>query len=425
MDRAAAPQSAIVLPYYGWYVLAASALTEMLVTGATAYASGLFVIPLESEFGLSRADASSSVPILFLGSLFFSPFAGRILDRYPIRWGIGAGAFCFSLALAVVGLTHNLWIMTLALLLPAAMGVTILGPMTTATLASRWFFKRRGLALGIAAVATSAGGFVVVPLLSKAIQVYGWHNALVGEAVVMFLVITALAIFVLRDNPFKMGLADHSENKGRSDGAQFLNPNGPEIAGHAIPWHGILRHRGFWAPSLLIAIISAVSQTIVVSAPPYGHQLGFTLAASAFLISGFSVAAAATKIAAGVMADLWNTRILLFATALFMPLALASLFFFANYGAILAACCLAGIALGGVLPTSASLIAARFGAARFGSVIGWTYVLVFGSTIAAVRFMGSVFDHTGSYHPAFAALLVFSILVWLVCLVIDTRAGKA
>ena len=78
----------------------------------------------------------------------------------------------------------------------------------------------------------------------------------------------------------------------------------------------------------------------------------------------------------------------------------------------MAACCLAGIALGGVLPTSASLIAARFGAARFGSVIGWTYVLVFGSTIAAVRFMGSVFDHTGSYHPAFAALLVFSILVW-------------
>jgi len=145
------------LPYYGWFVLAAAAVSEMLAQGATSYGAGLFVLPLQAEFGLSRADASSSVIILFVGTLFLSPAAGRILDRAPIRLAVGVGAILFSLALAVIAWTSSLWVMVAALLLPAAMGFSLLGPMMTATLTSRWFYRRRGLALGIAAVATSGG----------------------------------------------------------------------------------------------------------------------------------------------------------------------------------------------------------------------------------------------------------------------------
>jgi hypothetical protein len=32
--------------YYGWFVLGASTVSEMLVQGVTAYAAGLFVLPL-------------------------------------------------------------------------------------------------------------------------------------------------------------------------------------------------------------------------------------------------------------------------------------------------------------------------------------------------------------------------------------------
>ena len=65
-----------------------------------------------------------------------------------------------------------------------AWALPLLGPMTTATLALALLFRRRDrLALGIAAIATSGGGFVVVLLLaSHAIDHYGWRNALLGEA---------------------------------------------------------------------------------------------------------------------------------------------------------------------------------------------------------------------------------------------------
>jgi len=172
---------------------------------------------------------------------------------------------------------------------------------------------------------------------------------------------------------------------------------------------------------LLLASISAFSQVIVVSAPAYGHQLGFGYAASAFLISAFSIAAALTKISAGVMADFWDKRVLLFATALFMPLALGLLSIVAGYGAVLAACAMAGVALGGALPLSAGLIAARFGAPHFGSVIGWTYFLIYGCTILAVRFAGAVFDRMGSYHSAFVDLLFISLFASLAALLLDLQ----
>jgi MFS family permease len=412
------------LIYYGWFVLAAGAVSEMLAIGATSYTAGFFVLPLQAEFHLSRANAGVPVLLVYFGAIFVAPYAGRILDRYPVRLVISAGALCFAAALAAIALLSSLWLMALLLLVPAAAGFMLFGPMTTATLASRWFFRRRGLAQGIAAIALSGGGLFVAPLLSKAIEVYGWRHALLGEALAIGVIVTTLALLVLKDDPARAGLAGHPENKGRNDLVRPANtPQPSENA--ALPsgaWHNILARRGFWAPSLLVATAAGVCEAIVIAMPPYGHQLGVAAAPVAFLISGFSIAAALTKIAAGALADFWDKRILLFVSALGLPLSLVILSWFTGYGALLAACCVAGIAQGGLIPTSASLLAARFGAARFGSVMGWTYALIGAATIAAVLFSGTMFDRTGGYQPAFLGLLGFSLLMVLMTWLIDARS---
>src|SRR5690606_6750174 len=150
------------------------------------------------------------------GSALAAPLVGKMLDRYPIRLLMVAGVLLFSGALAVIAMTSSLWLMVLALFLPAAFGFMAIGPLTTSTLAARWFFKRRGLALGIAAVATSGGGLVVVPLLSQAIQAYGWRTALLYEAAIIAAIIIVLTLLVLRDDPDSVGLGSHAENHGRS-----------------------------------------------------------------------------------------------------------------------------------------------------------------------------------------------------------------
>ncbi|MEP6831651.1 MAG: MFS transporter [Rhizomicrobium sp.] len=405
MKNSAAPVSAFPF-YYGWAILAASAVSELLVQGATSYAAGLFVLPLQAEFHLSRANASSPVLILFLGAALVSPFVGRALDRYPIRLVVSLGAVIFSLALMVIATTNSLWLMALMLLLPAAVGFMSLGPLTTAALASRWFYRRRGLALGIAAVATSGGGFVVVPLLSRAIQQDGWRLALIYEAAAMAVIIIGLALLVLRDRPSDVGLAGHPENLGWDGGVTPSKPSG--VASSRLSWQDILSSRAFWVPSMVLAMVSGTAQALVVTLVPYAIGLHFSAPSAAAMISAFAISAAITKVSAGVLADYINQRFLLIAAALLMTLSWLTLGLFASYEALFTSSCMGGVALGCALPTVAGLIAAHFGPAKFGAVMGWTYAFVAAFAIAATRIIGELYDIFGGYHAAF--LIFFALL---------------
>jgi len=115
---------------------------------------------------------------------------------------------------------------------------------------------------------------------------------------------------------------------------------------------------------------------------------------------------AITKIGAGVLADHINQRFLLIAAALFMTLSWLTLGLFDSYEALFASACLGGIALGCALPTTAGLIAASFGADKFGAVMGWTYVFVAGFAIAATLIIGKMYDIFGGYHVAFLGFFV-------------------
>lgn len=399
--------------YYGWVVLVAGALAEMLAQGATSYAAGLFVLPLQAEFHLSRADASSAILILFCGVILASPLVGWAFDRYAIRWVMAAGALLFALSLAAIAMAPSPVVMALLLFIPAAFGFMAIGPLLTSTLAARWFWRRRGLALGIAAVATSGGGLLVVPFLSAAIAAHGWRQALLGEAVIVGIVIILLALLLVRDHPATLELDADPENAGRI----------PAVAA-ATRWHEVLASGDFWIPSLTLAAISGTAQAIVTLLVPYAAGLGHAVASAAFLVSAFAGAAAVTKIVAGLLADHLEQRLMLAAAALSMALAWLLLGLAASYAALLAASGLAGVALGCALPTTGALIAARFGAERFGGVMGATYCLISAAAIGAVRFSGWVFDRTGNYDFSFRS---FAIL--LGCLLLATlyfaRRGRA
>jgi MFS family permease len=401
---------ATALPvYYGWFVLAASAVSEMLVMGATAYASGLFVLPLQGEFHISRADANSSILILFLGASLAAPLVGKLLDRYPIRLVMTLGAIVLGLSFAGIALAPALWMMAVILLVPAAVAFMSLGPLNTSTLAARWFHRRRGLAMGIAAVATSGGGFIVVPLLSAAIQHYGWRQALLYEGAAMAVIIIALTLLVLRDRPSDLGLENHPENLTRDAVT-------PPPAHAPLGLKMIFTSRAFWIPSLTLAAVSGTCQATVITLVPYGVQLGVTPGAAALLISAFAISAGTTKVVAGLLADHINQRLLLIGAAGFMTLSWLIPSLSPAYDALFASSCLAGIALGCALPTAAKLIATGFGPGRFGSVMGWTYALTLAMAILAVRFVGFMYDKFGGYHAAFqcfAALLAGLLLMTL------------
>lgn len=381
--------------YYGWVVLAALAATEMMAMGATLYSAGLYVLPLQHEFGLSRAASSSSISILLIGTSIVAPIIGKALDTYSVRWVLCLGALAMSAAFAVIALSSSLWLMIPMLILPAAIGFAALGTLPTGTLLSRWFRKRRGLALGLGAVATSGGGIWVAPWLSALIQAYGWRQTLLIEAAIIGLVSIFLAVFVVRNTPADMGLENHPENV--EDGPQKK----AEVSGPQWHWKAILSDRTFWGTAILLAIVSGISQALVTSLPPYAVELGFSAAAAASLISYFSWAAGVTKILGGLLADYTNRRLLMFCAGLIMVAAAVILFVSSGYAALAAAATLAGMALGCALPSSSALIASTFGAKSFGTIMGWVYVVLCLSATILPPLTGRIFDVTHSYNAAF------------------------
>lgn len=396
--------------YYGWIVLAAAAVSELLAQGAAAYSAGLFVLPLQAEFHLSRANANSPVLILFLGAALFAPFVGRLLDHLPVRVSVPAGAVLFGGALACIALAPSLWMMALLLLIPVAIGFMLVGSLTTAMLAVRWFVRHRGLGLGIAAIATSGGGLVVTPLLARAIAAHGWRWALFHEAIIITAIIATLALCFLRDNPAAAGLSGHAELQGGS-APTAVHP----------PWREIVTRCAFWLPTLGIGLISGVSQALVVTLVPYGVSLGLSAVAAASFIAAFAAAAALTKVAAGFLADRLPLRWLMIAALLFMLLSQLTLAMTAGRTPLLAASVLAGMALGCALPVSAGQIAQAFGSAAFGTVMGWTYLVIGLSAIAATRFIGAVYDATHGYAAAFLTFLALGAMVLAATLAMGRR----
>ena len=408
--------------YYGWWVLAAAALAEMLSIGSTSYAAGLFVLPLQHELSLSRAAANSSIPISFAGGAMISPLVGYLLDRISIQWVIGLGAIGLGLGFTAISATSSIPVMVLALFIPVAFGAVAIGPLTSSTLASRWFYRHRGTALGLAAVATSAGGIVVVPLMSAAIEHFGWRTALLIEAVCIVLVVMLMAFLVIRGGPVDLDLQNHSENLGRPATDIPRAQTDGEGLGLApfLPYGEMLVALNFWAIAIALSSLVGISQAIVVTLVPYGIGLGFAPVSAAFLISAFSLAAAVVKVASGLLADIVERKTIMLAAHFCMVLALLMLLSSSNYTILLLGCCLAGAALGGILPSSAALVAACFGSPSFGRVMGAMYVVILGSSIISAWFVGAMFDRTGHYGGAFLTFLVIAAASMLAVFVVRT-----
>jgi len=196
--------------YYGWVVVALSFLTNLTAAGIRS-APSVLIHPLEAEFGWSRTAVASaaSLNLLFYG--LAAPVGGWLMDRVgPRRVILG------SLAAIAAGVTGSVFVRELwqliflwGIVLGIATGVT---PSLGASIASRWFVSRRGLAMGIMTNANAAGQVIFLPVLMAVIVASGWRSALMVMAVAAVVLIPAVLLW-MRDNPADVGLAPYGLGK--------------------------------------------------------------------------------------------------------------------------------------------------------------------------------------------------------------------
>ena len=159
--------------FHGWRIVSIASPAQAVSTGLTFYVYGLFLAPIEAEFGASRLAATLGLTLLIVVQGCISPLLGRMMDRGSIRAIMAGGALLQALGMLLLSLATAFWQVGLIFASLVAVGSHCFGPLATSTLVAKWFRARRGRALGIAAVGASLGGFVFSPAVAALLYQVG------------------------------------------------------------------------------------------------------------------------------------------------------------------------------------------------------------------------------------------------------------
>jgi MFS family permease len=401
--------------HYGWVMVGVTFLTA-LITAGTVGAPGVFIVPLQQEFGWTTAEISSALSIRFILFGLMAPFAAALMNRYGLRnvtlsaLLIVACALIASLAMTKVW--HLLLLWGIVIGIGTGMTALVLG----ATVAARWFNARRGLVVGILTASTATGQLVFLPLLASITEHLGWRIAL--SLICAMLGVAALAVLMLmRDRPGDLGLRPFGD-KGTEPLPAPPPANAPIMAAALGALADASKTRTFWILFATFFICGASTNGLVqVHLIPMCLDFGIPQVQAAGLLAAMGVFDFFGTIVSGWLSDRYDNRWLLFWYYGLRGLSLLMLPFtdFSFYGLSLFAM-FYGLDWIATVPPTVRLTAQRFGAERANLVFGW----VFAGHQAGAAFaaFGAGLSRTvlASYLPAFfiaGALCVVASLIVL------------
>src|ERR1700748_3234970 len=159
--------------HYGWVMVGVTFLTALISAG-TVGAPGVFIVPLQHEFGWSTAEISSALSIRFILFGLMAPFAAALLNRYGLRnMTLTAQLIVISALLASLAMT-KVWQLVLLWGVAIGIGTGMTALVLGATVATRWFAARRGLVIGHLNASVATGQLIFLPLLASLTERYGW-----------------------------------------------------------------------------------------------------------------------------------------------------------------------------------------------------------------------------------------------------------
>jgi len=163
------------------------------------YAWSVFVLPLEREFGWSRAQTSwvFTIAIVFFALSFI--IAGRIQDLKGPRICAAVGGVLVSAGFILASFTTSLVGLYLSFGVVVGLGNGF-GYATPTPVGSKWFPDKRGLVIGLMVGGYGAGSAILGPLATQMVAGVGWRSTfqLLGG---LFFLMTMTGTALLKNPP--------------------------------------------------------------------------------------------------------------------------------------------------------------------------------------------------------------------------------
>ena len=354
------------------------------ILSITFYTQGLFAGPVSAEFGWSRGDFFLGFTTMQLLGLITAPAVGTLVDKLGPRIVGIAGLVGHAAMYGVLSINPGslwLWYLSFAGLAICAAGSL---PVTWTTVVNSWFFRHRGLAIGLTMAGTGIAATLAPPYVQLLIDEFGWRWAYFGIGVTALLLSLPAVLLLFRPKP-----ADQAET---------------ESSGELRTW-GLTRKEAmhsykFWALGGALLLITLCLNGMIPNFVPFMIDAGITPIRAAEIAGVLGIAVVCGRLLAGFLVDrIWAPAVAL----LFFAMPVAAFVMIANLAttesmALLAAV-LIGLAAGAELDLLAYLTSRYFGVRHYGAVFGGIYTFFTVASGVAPLAYASSFDLLGSYQP--------------------------
>ena len=364
-----------------WSIPFASAIA--LVFGnapVSLYSFGVFITPLETQFGWDRTTISGAIGLCALCSAISLPIIGFLMDKWGVKPVLLTAICLYGVNLATIGLSNH---PVDFVLLTALTGVTgaAQGPIGYVKIISGYFDKRRGLAIGIAMAGIGVGTALVPQYALWLISHFGWRAAYVGLSLGIILVAALAVLLCLRDPaPSRKDSLDISASppEGLLIGEALASPL-------------------FWTLAFTVLLVATAVNGCLVHAVPLLIGRGRSPSAAASVMIWAGLATMAGRLLAGYLVDRFFAP---YVGGVFFLLAAGGVYLLAaNFHATLGIVSL-GLAAGTEIDLIGYMSSRYFGLRKFGQLYGYLFaVFTIGSGLGPFL-MGAAYGQSHSYDAA-------------------------
>jgi MFS family permease len=386
--------------FYGWWIVAAGFMIQLLVGALLNQAYGAYVVLLQKDFGWTKTMLSGAYSLTRVESGLLGPLQGWLMDRLGPQALMRVGMLMFGggfIAFSQIGSAPEFY----AAFLLMALGSSLAGffPLTVAIV--NWFERRRATALALMSTGFAVGG-LLVPVVVLSLDHLGWRTTAFASGVLIIAAGLPL-VQLVRFRPEHYGLTVDGDppltEALQSAAAPEREEQADYDAGQA------LRTPAFWLISLGHASALLVVGAVMVHLVSHLHDnLGYSLTAAALVVTLMTAMQVAGQLLGGFLGDRFEKRLI---ATVCMAMHAAGLLVVAYATATWMAVAFAvlhGLAWGTRGPLMQAMRADYFGRRSFGTIMGFSSLIVMLGQVSGPLIAGVLADRTGSYESGFTIL---------------------
>ena len=390
------------LKFYGWRIVAAGAIIQGLHSGLLFSAFGSYSVLLQREFGWTATTLSVAFAMTRAESGLLGPIQGWILDRLGPRFVMLLGTTILGISFLLFATMNGLSQFFIYYFL-MSLGASLSGFFSITISLVNWFQRYRSRALAFAGMGGALGG-LSIPIVVFFLEQFGWRTTAFGSGIIILLVGIPLCN-IIRHRPIDSGhFADGINPDHLPKNDTYKPPEG--LTAVDFTAKQAFKTRAFWTISLGHGSALLVVGAIMLHLPLHltSQEIGMSLQEASFIVGTIPAMQIVGHLLGGYLGDKINKRLIAICCMIGHTLGLLLLTFAIHPSMIWIFAISHGIAWGARGPLMQSWRADYFGTKHFGTIMGFSSLIIMIGMVIGPLIAGISADITGSYKTGFIIL---------------------